>query len=229
MRTSFFASFLSVDRARSKSKYSVPTPKIDIQGIIKKRADMYYDPSLSNSVDDLLESGYTIVLNRKNQKKSLKAEEEELREHISQIERDILPELNKYLVLKDELGNVQTQQVVFVEQAEKVTSEIERVHAMIEARKAEIENSRKAYVDHIDEIKERIGDMKNEIIKNREIHGVEIVELKAEIKEQKQENVSVKEELKKLKAEYEKLKTSQVDKKRKIENKSRMFMGILKH
>lgn len=228
--TSFFSSFLFSERGKKTlSRLHIPTPQINIQSIIKKKADMYYDPQLSENVDELLESGYTMVLNRKNQKKSLKAEEEELRENIAQIERDILPIMNRYFVLKDEVSNLRSQQIVFIEQAEKVHKDIEKMSENIEIRKSEIEQMNQEYQRKSQGIKEKIEDIKGSIINNREVHQQEIIELKKEIQENKDEKMNLNQELAKLKSKYENLKKSHGEKQRKIENKSRMFLGILKH
>jgi Chromosome segregation ATPases len=227
---SFFSSFLNSERGKKvKAKHYVPTPQINIQAIIKKKADMYYDPSLAGSFDEVLESGYTLVLNRKNQKKQLKEEEEELNEQISEIEREILPEMNRYFNLRDELHSHKTQQESFLEQVEKVTKDIEKTHEMIEDRKKEIEQLNEGFIQKIKGLQEEIEILKSSIHSNKERHQQEIAILKAEIKNKKEEKMAVKEELAKLKSDYEKLKESQQDKKRKIENKARMFLGILKH
>lgn len=227
---SFFSSFLFSERGKKAiSKLHIPTPQINIQSIIKKKADMYYDPQMAENVDELLESGYTMVLDRKNQKKSLKAEEEELRENIAQVERDILPIMNRYFVLKDDVANHRAQQVVFIEQAEKVHKDIEKMSESIEVRKAEIEKMNQDYQKRISSVKEKIEDIKGSTINNREVHRQEIVDLKREIMQNKEEKLTLNQELTSLKAKYENLKKNHGDKQRKIENKSRMFLGLLKH
>jgi predicted nucleic acid-binding Zn-ribbon protein len=227
---SFFSSFLLSERGkRSKSKHLVPTPQINIQNIIKKKADMYYDPSMAGNVDELLESGYNIVLDRKNQKKGLRSEEEELRENIGQLERDILPLMNRYFVLRDEVQNLRGQQVTFIDQAEKVHREIEKVHESIEARKAEIQQLDENYLRRIQNIKDEIEGIRMATLANRDLHAQELSTLKQEISANKEEKASAIQELNNLKAEYQKVKKSQGDKERKIENKTRMFLGLLKH
>mmetsp|Transcript_31342 Transcript_31342/g.28530 ORF Transcript_31342/g.28530 Transcript_31342/m.28530 type:complete len:189 (-) Transcript_31342:779-1345(-) len=135
---SFFSSFLSSSRSgvkKLRAKSISPTPKVSIRALIKSKADKYYDPSLVGSVDDLLESGYTMVLGRKNQIQAYKAEEEDLREQTAQIELEILPEMNRFNVLRDEIAGLREQQGKFIEQNEKVNKDIAKVHESIEARK----------------------------------------------------------------------------------------------
>jgi len=142
---------------------------------------MYYDPSMAGSVDEVLESGYNMVLDRKNQKKSLKNEEEELRENIGEIERDILPQMNRYFVLRDEVQSLRSQQGTFIEQAEKVHREIEKVHESIEVRKAEIQQNDEALLRTIQNIKVKIDDIKLATVANRDLHAQEVNILRDQI------------------------------------------------
>lgn len=225
---SLFSSFALTTR-RTRSIAMTPVPCVKIQAIIKKRADQYFDESLAQSVDSLLETGYTVVLNKKNQKNYLKSEEEELREQIAEIELDILPEMNKYFNLKEELKSAKEQNQKFSEGVQHYLGEIEKVNQEIIARKVEIESSRLRYLNIIAEIDNEINQIKGEIITNREVHHQELENTKGQIKQLKVEKGTCKEELERLKGQYEKIKSGHNDKRRKIENKSRMFLGLLKH
>jgi hypothetical protein len=225
---SLFSSFALSSR-RTKSTCVTPVPRVKIQAIIKKRADQYFDESLAKSVDSLLESGYTVVINRKNQKIELKSEEQELREQIAELERDILPELNRYFNLKESLRSAKEQNKHFTQQVAFYEQEIEKTNHEILARKAEIESARLAYLNTITEIDNEINRIKADIIKNRELHKAQLEDTKEEIKKLKVEKGTYKEELQRLKEQYDKVKANQSDKRRKIENKSRMFLGLLKH
>mmetsp|Transcript_36347 Transcript_36347/g.32620 ORF Transcript_36347/g.32620 Transcript_36347/m.32620 type:complete len:148 (+) Transcript_36347:36-479(+) len=93
---SLFSSFTSSRDRRTRSFHNAPTPCVKITAIIQKNSDKYFDETMAGSVDELLENGYTMVLNRKNQKIDFKNEKEELEEQIKEHEHDILPELNKF-------------------------------------------------------------------------------------------------------------------------------------
>jgi len=53
--------------------------------------------------------------------------------------------------------------------------------------------------------------------------------LKSDLSYKKDEKSTLKDQIKQLKSEYEKLKNSHGDKRTKLENKSKMFLGLLKH
>ena len=81
----------------------------------------------------------------------------------------------------------------------------------------------------ISEIELKNNSLKAEIINNKSVHKQKIVEYENTVKYNRDKLATFTEENKFLKAEYEKLKTAQSDKIRKFENKSKMYLGILKH
>lgn len=228
-KESMFSTFSNTSKERSKSMAFKKVPRVEIQAIIKKKADKYFDESLAKSVDELLETGYTMVLNRKNHKQELKNEQEELNEAIGEVEREILPEMNRLFVLKENLKAAKEQQAKFIEGVEYYEQEIKKTNQIIEDRRNEIEAAQQNYMQVIQEINTNIQQIRNEIIVSKDNHKTEIEKLKLDIKNHQAEKGTLNDELANLKAQYEKVKNSQGDKKRKIENKSRMFLGLLKH
>lgn len=64
------SSFLFGSFKRSSS--NVPVPKVNISALIKKKANLYWDETLSASFDGLLDSGYNLVLSKKYERDQLK-------------------------------------------------------------------------------------------------------------------------------------------------------------
>jgi len=156
-------------------------------------------------------------------------EEEELNEQIAELERGIVPEINRYYALKDDLKSVQEQQQKYVEGVQHYDEEIEKTNQGIVARREEIEEARQKYLCVISQVDQGIQQLRADTQNNKEIHAHEIEQVKEEIESLKGEKGTLHEELAKLKGAYEKVKNNQCDKRRKIENKSRMFLGLLKH
>ena len=45
-----------------------PVPKVNITALIKKKADLYWDEALATNFDDLLDSGYNLVVSKKHER-----------------------------------------------------------------------------------------------------------------------------------------------------------------
>jgi len=227
-RGSFFNSFVELKRT-SKSFHTIPVPRVKVSAIIQKNSEKYFDPSLAKSMDGLLEDSYNIVLNRKNQKKEYMAEEEELTSQIKALEMDILPEMNRFVSLKDAVRAAKEQQDAFKEGLRHYEHEIEKQNEAIVNRKRAIQNAGERYLETIKEIDNEIHEIKTDTYQSRDRHSKEIEVAKAEIQEQSNLKAKLKEEFTALKGEHEKISANQGDKIRKIENKTRMFLGLLKH
>lgn len=63
---------------------------------------MYWDESLSANFDDLLDSGYSMVLNKKHERDLLKEQVEQNRLNIEEMEKLVIPEINRLFNLKNE-------------------------------------------------------------------------------------------------------------------------------
>lgn len=214
---------------RSPSKHLSPVPRVKISAIIHKNSQKYFDPSLAHSVDGLLEDSYNIVMNRKNQKKELLSEEEELMGQIRELEMEILPEMNKFVSLKDQVRAAREQQQAYKDGLRHYDNEIDKTNNQIAERKINIQTAGERYLTTIRNIDSEIHEIKTDTIGNKDRHQKEIDELKSEIDAVKKIKAELKEELANLNGEHEKIKANQGDKIRKIENKTRMFLGLLKH
>mmetsp|Transcript_33045 Transcript_33045/g.46165 ORF Transcript_33045/g.46165 Transcript_33045/m.46165 type:complete len:88 (-) Transcript_33045:341-604(-) len=87
------------------------------------------------------------------------------------MELEILPEVNRFNVLRDEIIGLREQQASFLEQNDKVNKEIAKVHESIENRKIEIEQMQQILIEHIKKIEGEIAQEKTNIVENRERHN----------------------------------------------------------
>ncbi len=87
------SSFLFGTRIFNKTN-NKSVPKVNICNIFKKKAYLYLDESLAHTFDDLLDKGYELVSNKKDERDVLKDAEEAMREEVFDLERDILPLIN---------------------------------------------------------------------------------------------------------------------------------------
>ena len=55
-------------------------PRISLTNLIKKRAYLYLDEGMAHTLDDLLDSGYNVVMNKKQERDILKDNEQALRQ-----------------------------------------------------------------------------------------------------------------------------------------------------
>ena len=168
-------------------------------------------------------------MTRKNQKKELQSEEEELLAQIREMEMDILPEMNKYVSLKDHVRAAREQQQAYKDGLRLVDNDIEKTNNQITERKINIQTAGERYLQNIRNIDAEIHDIKTDTYKNKDKHQNEMEELRSEIDAVKKLKAELKEELANLNGEHEKIKANQSDKIRKIQNKTRMFLGLLKH
>ena len=230
-KSSFLSSLASPSRFKLQdSARSNPyVPQISISELIKKKAHLYHDETLAFNFDDVLQNGYNIVLQKKHQKTLLKEHEEQLREEINSLEKEVYPEMNKLFAHKEEMKYLKDMKAKYISEVEQANQDNVELESVISERRKEVEGLGDDLVRNIKQLDHSIVTMKNELTNNKNSHRQELADYREMIKTNEAKHQKQFEELNKAKQEYDKLRYGNVDRKRKMENKSKMYLGILKH
>ena len=152
-----------------------------------------------------------------------------LKEEINALEKEILPEMNKLFAHKEEVKYLQDMKVKYFKELEQANQENLELKRMISKRKKEVEGLGDDLVSTIKQLDSTITTLRNEYGMNKIKHKQELADFGMTIKANEAKHAKLLEEVNKLKQEYEKIRGGNVDRKRKMENKSKMYLGILKH
>jgi len=228
-KNSFLSTLASSSRFKPTDRASNSyVPQVSIAELIKKKAHLYHDETTLN-FDDVLEKGYSMVLKKKHEKTLLKDHEEALKAEINALEKEILPELNRLFSNKEKVKYLRSTQEKYMQEIEEADRENEAMKQTIARRKQEVEGLGENLVKKIKELDAQTTCLKHEFANNKVLHKQELYEINQTIKKNQAAHLKQKEELEKVKAEYEKMHNAKGERKRKMENKAKMFLGILKH
>jgi chromosome segregation ATPase len=156
-------------------------------------------------------------------------QEESLRKEIADVEKELAPEAARYARLKGSVESQREKSNRYSSEIETLQQEINNLLVTIEDRKAEVENHQQQLVDKIKQIEMTNNQIRSEIAINKSNHKKYRDDAEKHLRNQKLMRLSLGDKLSKLKNDYEIKKTEQAGKLRKMENKSKMFLGILKH
>ena len=229
---STFSSFISPTNKSTKSHRNISilcSTHTQFNTVMKSKPDQYLDTQLAENFDAALESGFEKIYGLKKEHCLLKEEEELLKQQISILEREILPARYKSTVLQDKVDAQKALSQKFLVEIEVNTNEIERQKQMISNRKDEFNIYMDNLVNINNDFQTKVSFIKNEIITNKQIHKDKLIESEEILKANKEKSKKTNEEIKILKKEYEKLKNLQNQKVRKMENKTKMFIGLINH
>lgn len=223
LQNSMFASFRTTTGGGSS------VPRVSIQNIIKKKAEMYYDEAMSQNFDELLDNGYTVVQSKKQEREQLKKQEETFMLEIGAVEKEIIPLISKMMAGKEHVANQKEVKDKYEADIAVLNSEIADLTKSIQKRGEETRNLEKDYLNKIRRIETENNAIRNEIAQNKAQHKSDkenqVFTLKAKHEELNQMVIK----LNKMKAKHDARKMEVSEKLRKMENKSKMFIGILKH
>jgi len=230
-KSSLLSSLVSPSRLKlqDSARTNPYVPQISIAELIKKKAHLYHDETLAFNFDDVLQNGYNLVLEKKHQKTLLKEHEDQLKEEINTLEKEILPEMNKLFANKEELKYLKDTRNKYFKELEQVNQENLELKHTISKRKKEVEGLGDDLVNQVKQLESQITSHRNAFSINKISHRGELAEIGQVIKANEAKHQKLLEDLNKLKQEHDKLKQGNVDRKRKMENKSKMYLGILKH
>lgn len=202
---------------------------VNISDLIRKKAHLYQDEGFVSNLDNVLESGYGVITKKKEAKALLQETENETRDNIELLEKEVLPEMNKFFSLKQELQCLKDTQGQYIKEIQFAEDENLREQSKFDERKLEIEELTLEFSSTIKDLLSINNHLKGEKSATKTIHKQQILEWQNIIKENKDHYEKAQEELRKVKAQYEKLQKTHTDNKRKMNNKSKMFLGIIKH
>lgn len=229
-KTSFLSSLNSPSRLKhDRHRSNVPVPHVNISELIRKKAHLYHDESLGFNFDDVLESGYNLVLERKHERILLKDQEDKVRENLNKAEKETLPEMNRLFSNKEEIKYQRNTTAKYLKELEHANEENLKVEQAIEDQKIEVEQKAKVLVNKLKELDAMTHSFQNELTSNKESHKQELLELSNVINGNQARHKKLLEELNRYKNDYQKMRSTHIEQKRKMENKSKMFLGILKH
>ncbi len=92
-QSSFLFGTRSFNRSYSNGKQSVP--KVNICNIFKNKAYLYLDEALAHTFDDLLDKGYDLVANKKEERDIYKDHELAMACEAAALEKEIVPLINQ--------------------------------------------------------------------------------------------------------------------------------------
>ena len=170
-----------------------------------------------------------MVMAKKQEKELLKEELEDLKFLILQKEKEILPIYNSMMKMKETLSHEEFIQQKFNKDIQYVKNQIHETKLNIDIKNQEIKKQNKEMNKSIKDYNLHITSIKNEINVNRISHKREKIELESLLDHKKKENQDLKTRLENIIKVFNGKKISQNDKLRKMNNKSKMFIGILKH
>eukprot|EP01017_Pseudomicrothorax_dubius_P014902 TRINITY_DN173_c0_g1_i1.p1 TRINITY_DN173_c0_g1~~TRINITY_DN173_c0_g1_i1.p1 ORF type:complete len:304 (-),score=84.83 TRINITY_DN173_c0_g1_i1:134-1045(-) len=230
-KLSFYSSFGASNGFRSfqRSTAGGNAPRVSIQSIIRKKADLYWDEDLANNFDDLLDSGFNLVSSKKQEREMLRLQEESLRSEILTLEKELIPELNLMNKLKASVEGHHTENEKYRNEIDISEKEISELKEAIANRKAEIDEIETKMSERIKTLEKENNDLKSEIAVNRTNHRRDKEEFEKIIKSRRAQQENLTQRLYKLKDDHERKRADQAERLRKMENKSKMFLGILKH
>eukprot|EP00825_Cyclidium_porcatum_P039263 TRINITY_DN4713_c0_g4_i1.p1 TRINITY_DN4713_c0_g4~~TRINITY_DN4713_c0_g4_i1.p1 ORF type:complete len:310 (-),score=68.34 TRINITY_DN4713_c0_g4_i1:255-1184(-) len=228
-KTSFAtsSSFLFGTRIFNKTKQSVP--KVNIQNIFKEKAYLYLDQDLQHVFDDLLDKGYDMVSNKKEERDILKSGQENMLAEIQQLEKDIVPLQNSITNNKEVLNHQKELQQKYESEIMELQKEQEELQKQIINRMQEIQQDHDKFTNEIKQAELNNNEIACNIQINKAQHRQEMNELQQQKKKKLVEQDKLVKILTETKKAYEEKKLSLADRLRKMENKQKMFIGILKH
>jgi len=190
---------------------------------------MYYDEALAQSFDELLDSGYTVVQSKKAEREQLKNQEESFLTEIAAVEKEIFPMISKMMAAKDRVANQTECKVKYEADIKVLKDEIAELQNAIKTRSEDIKNQEKELTNKIKRIEIENNQIRNETAQNKTNQKSEKESTAANAKTKTEELNQLVIKLNKIKAKYDARKMEVSEKLRKMENKSKMFIGILKH
>ncbi|KAL4433536.1 hypothetical protein ABPG74_002933 [Tetrahymena malaccensis] len=204
-------------------------PRVNITNIIKKRAYLYLDEGLANTFDELLESGYNIVLNKKQERDEMKHIEEILKMELDQVQKDIAPLYQEFYKTQSQLQSYNDLYLKQISEHESLEKEIQLLNELIAQRQQRVCEEEQQLSDLIKQIEIENNNIRTEILLNKTTHKQEREQGEKAIKTHKLDLDKITEFLSEQKSIYEEKRQEQASRLRKMENKSKMYLGILKH
>lgn len=182
-----------------------------------------------HTFDDLLDKGYDIVTNKKEERDVYKEQEEALHAEINNAEHEIGPLINHLFNTKNAVAHQQELKAKYQSEIAQMQNEIQQLKRQTEDKVAEIKNDHEQYTNQIKTMELSNNDIRSQMHINRAVHRQEKNEIEKVVKQKQGDHQKLVEKLSLLKKTYEEKKMSQAERLRKMENKSKMYMGILKH
>ncbi|KAL4446965.1 hypothetical protein ABPG74_014937 [Tetrahymena malaccensis] len=210
-------------------KNNKSVPKVDICNIFKKKAYLYLDEALANTFDDLLDKGYTIVNAKKEERDIMKEQEEAMKEEAQLLEKEIVPLINASTKVQEQIIYQQQLSEKYQSEIDSLCKELDELKDLIEKRSEEIQNNHDDLTNAIKQAELMNNEIRAQININKANHRQLTNQLEKAKKQKEQEQSQLVIQLNEYKKQYEEKKLSQADKLRKMENKSKMYLGILKH
>ncbi|KAL4482545.1 hypothetical protein ABPG72_005788 [Tetrahymena utriculariae] len=204
-------------------------PRVNITNIIKKRAYLYLDEGLANTFDELLESGYNIVLNKKQERDEMKHIEDVLKMELDQVQKDIAPLYQEFYKTQSQLQSYNDLYLKQISEHESLENEIQLLNELIAQRQQKVCEEEQQMSDLIKQIEIENNNIRTDILLNKTTHKQEREQGEKAIKTHKQDLDKITEFLSEQKSIYEEKRQEQASRLRKMENKSKMYLGILKH
>ncbi|KAL4450990.1 hypothetical protein ABPG74_021312 [Tetrahymena malaccensis] len=221
------SSFLFGTRIFNKTQKSVP--RVNMSTIFKNKAALYLDEALINTVDDLLDKGYEIVSAKKQERDILKDQEKAMLEECGNLEKEITPLIQRQIQCSEQISHQVGVQKQYEKEIDSLQDELEELSKQIQNRQTEISNTYDEFTNIIKNMEIENNKIKSDININKACHRQEANNqlLAKKQKESLQEGLS--QQLLQLKADFESKRMVQADRLRKMENKQKMYIGILKH
>lgn len=221
LQNSMFPSFRSTSMG--------PVPKVSIQSIIKQKAKLYYDETLAPSLDELLESGYSLVQSKKQELDALKKQEETFMNEILAVEKEVMPLISTMMGLKDKVQSQKGQKEKFESEIAVSQTEIQELTKTLAQKQEFVKEEEKKHLSNIAKLETASNQIRNEIAQNKAVHKGDKENLARALKAKNDELAGLVTQLGKIRSKYNERKHQVSEKLRKMENKSKMFIGILQH
>ena len=170
-----------------------------------------------------------MVMAKKQEKEALKDELDDLKSKVIDKEKEITPIYNKLLKNNDSIKHEQFLQLQYHKDIEYVKNQIAEVKITIDLKNKEIKHQTKEINSNVKDLNLHINTIKNEMAVNRANHKREKIELENLFIHKKEEFQVLRNRLENLISVHNEKKNVQGDRLRKMNNKRKMFIGILKH
>eukprot|EP00828_Plagiopyla_frontata_P017856 TRINITY_DN2301_c0_g1_i5.p1 TRINITY_DN2301_c0_g1~~TRINITY_DN2301_c0_g1_i5.p1 ORF type:complete len:254 (-),score=40.52 TRINITY_DN2301_c0_g1_i5:242-1003(-) len=211
------------------NKFRAAVPVVNIQNIIKQKPLLYMDKSLEHNFDELLQKGYSLVVSKKNEQISQKELQDHLNECNYVTEQEIIPEINKGVSLKESI----THQQAIIENLkidiDQLQYLINKTDQQINEKSNQVKEEHEQFVEAISQCQEANCEVKKSIQDNIVHHQLKRNQNENNVKVHQNQLEQLLKQLTELKGKCEQIKMEQGDRRRKIENKAKMYLGILNH
>ena len=205
------------------------TPKNIVKNVINRTSGGYVDEDYPETVDQLLEDGFSIVSERKNEKEFLLAQRDALEAQIAQAGKDMLPELRRGKFLKEALMEARGMRSKYLDDIHYVEVEIKKIKSAIESKKTENMSKERELEATIYKLHGEIEEVSGDIETRRDADKQEITKLEKKLVVTKEQQKGLNGEIGDLKKQLGHMRAYSLARTRMLENKSNTYVGMLHH